>query len=814
MKQENNQFKINPACEQIIPSYGSLTSPATGGEKDRQLAAYLIRFLITAAILMSVLLAQATTGFTGEPRRKVAVVLSGGGAKGVAHVGVLKALEEYEIPIDYIAGTSMGAIVGGLYAAGFSPDEIEAILMSKEFEDASRGIIDEKYHYYYLQQDPDPTWFSLSLDWERRLEFQNILKDNLPTNIVSPFLMDFMLMELLGPANAAAANDFDKLFVPFRCVASDIKNKKQVVMRRGNFPDAVRASMTFPLYFKPITIDGVMLMDGGMFNNFPADIALNDFNPDMIIGSVVAANPSPPDPHNLVSQLENMLMHQTSYQVYSRYGVVIEPEVPDLAVTDFSQNQMVIKAGYDATMKKMSDIVSQVDYRQSTEALSQRRQAFRESIPEVVVKDIYVSGLKNDHVDFVNTFLNPDNEILSLDNIKANYLRLLSFTRFQHVYPRMRYNKETQNYTLCLEMEKNREIMQAIGGNISSHSANQIFAKSHFQKLSSTPRSVSTNLYFGNFYKSASVTGRLDLTGKSAGFALGSLTYSHWKYATQSVFIFEEAPSSYITQGELTADLRIGKPAGYRAKLELGTSIVHIKDRYYHSQFFSRLDTADITRFSPWVTYLSYEYNTLNRKQMASQGKFFNATLRYVEGNERNSPGSTAVYDLKTVASHSWWEFQMKYEQLFSIDSKLNPGIVSELFLSNRPLFSNYASSMIMARQFNPFPLARTRYLPQYRANQYLAAGVKTLYCFSRKVHLQAEAYLFQPLKKIESAGNTLVKYKEFPTEMSLMGNMAFIYHTPPGPLSFSLSYFQNESQPWVFMINFGYILFNRQTFL
>ncbi|MFO7978344.1 MAG: hypothetical protein R6U64_06755, partial [Bacteroidales bacterium] len=97
---------------------------------------------------------------------------------------------------------------------------------------------------------------------------------------------------------------------------------------------------------------------------------------------------------------------------------------------------------------------------------------------------------------------------------------------------------------------------------------------------------------------------------------------------------------------------------------------------------------------------------------------------------------------------------------------------------------------------------------------QYVAAGLKTMYCFSRRVQLQAEAYLFQPFSRIESSENTAVSYKPYPNDMSLMGNMALIYHTPPGPLSMSLTYFENESQPWVFMINFGYILFNRQTFL
>ncbi|MFO7977701.1 MAG: patatin-like phospholipase family protein, partial [Bacteroidales bacterium] len=776
MKTQDHSIRISPAREHNFMFQKQEFYPASRGQRNGALKVYLLRFLIVAALILAVLSAGAQS-----PRRKVGVVLSGGGAKGIAHVGVLKALEEYQIPIDYIAGTSIGAIVGGLYAAGYSPFQIEEILMSEAFQEASRGAIDEKYNFYYLQQDPDPTWFSLTYDWESRLEYQNILKENIPTNIVSPFLMDFMFMEHLGPATAAAGNDFDELFVPFRCVASDIRAKKQVVFRTGNLPDAVRASMTFPLYFKPISIDGVMLLDGGMFNNFPSDIMLEDFNPDVIIGSIVASNPRLPDPNDLKSQLENMLMYTTNYEIFSRYGVLIKPEVPQLSVTDFSQNARVIQAGYDATMKKMGEIVSQIDSRSHPDTLAARRESFQRRVPQKMVGDIYIKGLKEDQEKFVRSFLNPGSAPLSLEQVKVNYLRMLSFTRFQHIYPRMRYDETTNTYTLCLEAEKNHEILRGLGGNISSRSVNQVFGKFHYQKLTANPKSISNNVYFGNFYRSANIAGRIDFTGEKAGFLQASMTYSQWKYTTQSVYLFEETPSSYISQREVTTDFRAGIPAGYRAKLELGTSSIQLKDQYYHTHRFARTDTADITRFSPWVTYLTYEYNTLNRKQLANEGMFLNTTLRYVNGPESNSPGSTAFARHDSRSMHSWWELQIKYEHLLFSESKLNPGVVSEIFISNRPLFSNYASSMIMARQFNPFPLAKTRYLPSFRANQYVAAGLKTMYCFSRRVQLQAEAYLFQPFSRIESSENTAVSYKPYPNDMSLMGNMALIYHTPPG---------------------------------
>jgi len=153
--------------------------------------------------------------------QKVAVVLSGGGAKGVTHIGVLKALEESGIPIDYIAGTSMGAIIGGLYASGYSPDQMLQIINTDEFTNWITGKLDPKYTYFFRQGQPDPSWISF------KFKYDSILQTKLPTNLISPIRMDFAFLELFSEASAVASQDFDKLMVPFRCVAADIGNNLQ-----------------------------------------------------------------------------------------------------------------------------------------------------------------------------------------------------------------------------------------------------------------------------------------------------------------------------------------------------------------------------------------------------------------------------------------------------------------------------------------------------------------------------------------------------------------------------------------------------------
>lgn len=153
--------------------------------------------------------------------QKVGVVLSGGGAKGAAHVGFLKALEANNIPIDYIAGTSMGAVVAGLYAAGYSPYEIEYIFTSEEFIKASKGELNNSDLFFFNEKEKDASWINF------KLSRKNKIIESLPTNFINPAALDFKTMTLFAGPEAAANYNFDSLFVPFRCVAADIAEKKR-----------------------------------------------------------------------------------------------------------------------------------------------------------------------------------------------------------------------------------------------------------------------------------------------------------------------------------------------------------------------------------------------------------------------------------------------------------------------------------------------------------------------------------------------------------------------------------------------------------
>lgn len=172
--------------------------------------------------------------------QKVGLVLSGGGARGFAQIGVLRALEENKIPIDYITGVSSGALIGCYYATGTSPSQLERLVTQKIFVKRAEGQFDVDNLYSFLKNPVDASWIEI------KLISDSIFKTQLPSNVVNAAEIDFALMENLSIPIARAGNNFDSLIVPFRCVASDITAKREIVYKQGDLSFAVRASMSFP----------------------------------------------------------------------------------------------------------------------------------------------------------------------------------------------------------------------------------------------------------------------------------------------------------------------------------------------------------------------------------------------------------------------------------------------------------------------------------------------------------------------------------------------------------------------------------------
>ena len=320
------------------------------------------RFHAAATVVLAILLATApvvSAPGVDDPdpdRPRIALVLSGGGARGAAHVGVLRVLEEARIPVDVVIGTSMGSIVGGLYATGMSPDDLETALVDTDWEEAFNDRPDRSHRDFRRKQDD----IDLVLPYKLRLHGGSM---RLPMGLKQAQTLTNLLKtyELWTDA----ATDFDALPIPYRAVAADLETGEAVVLDRGSLGTAMRASMSIPGVFPPVEQDGRLLVDGGIVANLPVEIA-QSFDPDVIIAvdiSTPLEGRKTPDSYlKVIRRLGGLLTKRNVGRDKERLGpddILIEPDLGDITVADFDRTADAIAIG-DAAARSALDRLSRL----------------------------------------------------------------------------------------------------------------------------------------------------------------------------------------------------------------------------------------------------------------------------------------------------------------------------------------------------------------------------------------------------------------------------------------------------------------------
>ena len=250
----------------------------------KKLSLLLLTLLVSFSIQ-----AQTYNDHIKPPRKKVGIVLGGGGAKGAAHIGVLKYIEEMGIPVDYVAGTSMGSIIGGLYALGYTPDQLQQLISNVDWSKYIGNKIDRPTLSNEMRRRNSTLIANIPFSLDNLSD--NNSNQTLISQLPSAFVNNSSLINLFNDLCVGYQEqmDFNDLPIPFACVATDMITGKEVVLRRGSVPTAMRASMAIPGVFSPVTIDTALLVDGGLVNNFPADV-LKEMGADIIIGIEITSN--------------------------------------------------------------------------------------------------------------------------------------------------------------------------------------------------------------------------------------------------------------------------------------------------------------------------------------------------------------------------------------------------------------------------------------------------------------------------------------------------------------------------------------------
>lgn len=307
-------------------------------------------------LLVAFSLLQAVSGTAAEPEAppagqplRIGLVLAGGGARGLAHVGVIKYLEEHNIRISAIAGTSMGSIVGGLYASGLSADQIAEIVKTLDWKSAfDDSTARDQLTFRQKQEDFD---FLV----KAKMRFSDG-KLSIPLGLVQGQHLNLLLHDLVS--RVSDIHDFDKLPIPYRAVATDIVTSQPVIFSKGDLAVAMRASMSIPGFFAPMEIDGKLLVDGGISNNIPVDV-VQAMGVDRIIaidiGTPLGGRESMENMFSLIGQLTTILTRRNSEEQIALLGpqdILLVPDLDDSGVETmaFDKAELAIKLGYEAAV--------------------------------------------------------------------------------------------------------------------------------------------------------------------------------------------------------------------------------------------------------------------------------------------------------------------------------------------------------------------------------------------------------------------------------------------------------------------------------
>lgn len=775
--------------------------------------------MITSRILLIGLLCCCTLYVNAQ---KVGLVLSGGGAKGLAHIGTLKALEENHIPIDYITGTSMGGIVGALYAAGYSPGQIEKIALTTDFQDWVSGRFKSDYSFFFQKSGDNASLITakLAVDTALRINFRSNLVNDIPLN--------FALLELLSQASAISKDNFDNLFIPYRCMVSDVFSQTSIVVKNGSLAEAVRATMTVPLIYRPIKLDNKYVFDGGLYNNFPADVMQKEFKPDYIIGANVSAKNFKEYPKNGDERLMNRLMlfmflSRSDSTLIGKNGIYIQPDLRDFSSSNFNPVAELIKQGYDATMADMPKILKAVHRRVDDAEIAIKRNTFNNKKPKLVFREVNVTGVNSQQKRYIERLFKRDKPTFDLADIRQGYYKLVADETFETIYPKITYHPESDSYSFEIIAQPKRSFKLGFGGNISSRPISNVFLGVQYNYLNRKAYTFGTDFYSGRFYESVQLNGRIDYPSRLPFFVSAEMTYNHFNFYNTSQIFIENPHPTYIEQSDRKIELEAGIPLNRNTKITLSSSFINNNDHYSPTNSFNIGDILDKTIFNGLRSTLAFEQNTFNRKQYATRGRHFLANFNYFTGTEHYTPGNISrnITDVNEITSNGinaskhnreWLSMKISDENYFFHRGNYTLGYLAEGVISNQPLFANYYSTLLASPAFYPLQDSKSVFLEKFRASSYLAGGLKNVFKLRKNIDLRVEAFLFLPYQ--EYAQNGFQDVKNTPTfnHVHYAGTAGLVYHTPVGPVSFSYNLYDDPVKRNGVLLHLGYLIYNKRS--
>jgi len=398
--------------------------------------------LMILAVTLTALTAESgelkAGGNGDESRPKIGLVLGGGGALGMSHVGVLRVLEEMHIPIDYIGGTSMGSIIGGLYASGKSPDEIQAILEGQDWNE--------------LMSDSTPRrelFYRRKLDDQRYLFELGVKKSGLALGPGMAAGQKFNNLLQFETLSVVAITNFDLLPIPFRAVATDLKSGTPYVIDHGSIATAMRSSMAVPGAFTPVSMDGRILVDGGIVDNLPVDV-VKAMGADIIIAVDVGAAAEKVDEENLktlggiLGRTYTIAQRPEQMEQFKAADIGIQPDLTGFTASQFDRAAAIIPHGEAAAHGKSNEL-SRLSV--SGREFNQYLQRQRRSVPKnLTISSIGVSGNQRVSTNIIQRRIHSKaNEPFNQKTVEQDLLRVYGIGEFEQILAKLKPVEDGSN---------------------------------------------------------------------------------------------------------------------------------------------------------------------------------------------------------------------------------------------------------------------------------------------------------------------------------------------------------------------------------
>ena len=746
------------------------------------------------------------------PRRgKVGLVLAGGGAKGLYHIGVIQALEENGIPIDYISGTSIGAIVGALYASGYTAEQMRAIVTSGRVEKWISGQIDNQYKFFYNERPDSPSMLSVYAETKRdSVQRRSSLSFALPHSFVDTSQIDMALIELFASASAAAGGDFNRLMIPFRCMATDMNAHTPVEYNSGDLAFAVRASMAYPLVFRPVAdAEGHVLVDGGCYNNFPWQVLVKDFDPDFLIGSQCIDDTKPASKYSSVEkQVMALVTMPTDYSLPEDKGLIIKRDV-EASLFDFAGGEATIEQGYADAMAVMPKLRKAVLSRRSPKHVGVIRDEFLSRCPKLDFGQFTIDGLRDRQTEYARTFMHFDEveedtltaRHLSFGDVKDRFFSLMATGDFtSQSFPRVEYDSLRENFGIKFNLESKPGVKFHIAGNISSTSMNQISFGFNYLTVGRTAQTIFTDIFLGPLSSLVRMGGRTVFLGRTPMY----LDYSFQgtrRTSLRGSFGAIQPVRNAIEARVLEAYLHgaFGVVVTRKSLFEIAVNTGY--NYYgYESSFDEPGDPSTHDRFRYIAARLAFERSTLDKMAYATQGSKLSLSTILVHGRDRFENEELFAAGAYATHTRSWVGVKLQWQH-YPGDwqrTAFSVGYDIEAVYTSHPHFGTRYASILTAPRYAPTPNSKMIYMPEFFAHRYAAIGVMPTVRLATSFYLRAGAYamLRDPVYLIDDY-------------MHYMADLSLVYHTRIGPVSLSVSKYDFTSKNNMYVtFNFGYPIF------